>query len=182
MTDNERQRSLCIVVCGAGPAPQVGRLVALAIEAGWTVRIVATPAGVGFLDVARLADLTKTEVRWDFQPSGSRTARSAPIDAIILAPATYNTINKLALGINDTYALNVVAEAIGRQVPVVILPFVNSALASRLPFSNAVRLLRTEGVRVLLGPGQWEPHPPGTGDEQIAAFPWHLALAALSTQ
>ncbi len=95
---------------------------------------------------------------------------------MIVAPATYNTINKCAQGISDTYALGILAEAISLPSPVVILPFVNSALAARRPFQRAVALLRDEGVSVLFGPGQFEPHPPGTGDQQLDAFPWHLAL------
>jgi hypothetical protein len=31
----------------------------------------------------------------------------------------------------------------------------------------------------LLGPGQFEAHPPGTGGEQIDTFPWALALTEL---
>ena len=70
------------------------------------------------------------------------------------------------------------AEAIGRRVPVVILPFVNSALADRAPFRRAVDSLRAEGVRVLFGPGEWVPHSPGTGGERIATFPWAIVLDA----
>ena len=57
-----------------------------------------------------------------------------------------------------------------------ILPFVNSALASRRPFRRSVDWLRDEGVRILLGPGEVEPHAPGTGDQHVDAFPWQLAL------
>jgi hypothetical protein len=59
---------------------------------------------------------------------------------------------------------------------VAVLPFVNSALANRKPFRAAVASLREEGVRVMLGPGEWEPHPPGTGDERIGSFPWAAVL------
>ena len=106
--------------------------------------------------------------------------RSSDAQALIIAPATYNTINKLAVGINDTYALNVAAEAVGRGVPTAILPFVNTALAGRLPFVRAVESLRHEGVEVLIGDGKWEPHPPGSGDDMIASFPWAKALKAVS--
>jgi len=75
---------------------------------------------------------------------GSR--RSSAADGLIIAPATYNTINKLALGINDTYPLNVAAEAIGRRTPVIMAPFVNTALAARRPFTTAVQQLRTRPV------------------------------------
>lgn len=109
-------------------------------------------------------------------PTGYRGPRSAKADAVIVASATYNTINKCALGISDTYALGILAEAVSLAIPVVALPFVNSALASRQPFQQSVRQLRDEGVRVLLGPGEIEPHAPGTGGKDIDAFPWQLAL------
>ncbi|MEV0733636.1 flavoprotein [Polymorphospora sp. NPDC050346] len=171
-------RTLCVIVCGAGPAPHVGTLVDLAHTDGWTVRIVATPAGLDFIDTDALGRQTGTPVRSDYRPRQPRTRRSRD-DAVLIAPATYNTVNKLALGINDTYALNVAAEAIGRRTPTVLLPFVNQALAARRPFHHAVEALRGEGVAVLLGPGGFTPHPPGTGDEQIARFPWHAGLAAV---
>ena len=37
---------------------------------------------------------------------------------MIVAPATYNTINKCAQGISDTYALGVLAEAVSLPSPV----------------------------------------------------------------
>jgi flavoprotein len=64
--------------------------------------------------------------------------RSHIPDAILVAPATYNTINKWAEGISDTYALGIPAEAIGLEVPIVVLPFVNTALAGRAPFRRSV--------------------------------------------
>jgi hypothetical protein len=54
--------------------------------------------------------------------------------------------------------------------------FVNAALASRTPFVRSVEALRAEGVRILLGPGGLEPHPPRTGGDLIDSYPWHLAL------
>jgi hypothetical protein len=86
------------------------------------------------------------------------------------------TINKWALGISDTCALGVLAETTGLDVPIVVLPFVNSALAGREPFRRGVEALRAEGVRILLGPGGFQPHPPRTGTNLIDAYPWHLAL------
>jgi phosphopantothenoylcysteine synthetase/decarboxylase len=173
-------RTLCIVVCAAGPAAQVGRLVELARADGWTVRIVATPAAIRFIDAVALADQSGAAVRSEYRAPGESGPRSSEADAIVVAPATYNTINKLATGVNDNYALNVVAEAIGRGRRVVVLPFVNAALAARRPFRAAVDSLRSEGVRVMLGPGQWEPHQPGEGGVRVDGFPWQLGLAAVS--
>lgn len=176
-TPAEFRRTLCIVVCGAGPASDVGTLVRLGQERGWTVQVVATPAALPFIDTVELKVLTGSAVRSKYLSPGE--SRSAQADAVIVAPATYNTISKCALGISDTYALGVLAEAIGLPVPVVMLPFVNAALAARRPFERAVVRLRHEGVQVLLGEGQAEPHPPGTGPAHIVSFPWHLAIDAI---
>ncbi|MFF5204759.1 flavoprotein [Streptosporangium sp. NPDC000396] len=170
-------RILYVVVCAAGAAGDVGRLVAMAQEKGWTVQIVATPSALGFIDVPALTEQTGRAVRSRYRrPADPKPPRA---DAIIVAPATYNTINKFAQGIADTYALGLLAEAPGLGIPVVVLPFVNSGLASRAPFRQSVETLRAEGVRVLLGPGEFEPHPFDAGDDRTAAYPWHLALAAL---
>ena len=171
---------LLVVVCSAGPAGAVGELVRLAQDRGWRVGIVATPPAVSFLDVSALEALTGNPVRSQYRAPGEPRSGSLPAaSAIVVAPGTYNTICKLALGVSDTYALGTLAEGIGRGLPVAVLPFVNSALASRKPFRAAVASLRDEGVRVLLGPGEWEPHPPGTGDERIASFPWGAVLDAV---
>ncbi len=61
-------------------------------------------------------------------------------------------------------------------LPIVVLPFVNAALASRAPFQRNVESLRAEGVSILLGPGAIEPHQPHTGGTLIDSYPWHLAL------
>ena len=173
MTDNHG-RVLSVVVCGAGPATEIGRLVSLAQERGWTVQVVATPAALEFFDPDAIEQQTGNPVKSQYSKPGS--PRSQVPDAIVVAPATYNTINKWANGISDTYALGILAELTGTSTPIAVLPFVNSALASRAPFRLSVESLRSEGVKILLGPGQFEPHQPRTGGNRIEIYPWHLAL------
>ncbi|WP_308250043.1 flavoprotein [Sphaerisporangium fuscum] len=167
---------LYVIVCAAGIAPDVGKLVTLAQDAGWAVQIVATPPALDFVDVPALEKQTGRPVRSRYRkPYEPKPPRP---DAIIVAPATYNTVNKFALGIADTYALGLLAEAPGLGIPVVVLPCVNSALAAREPFRSSVERLRAEGVRVILGPGEFEPHAPEAG---AGAYPWHLAVSALGS-
>jgi phosphopantothenoylcysteine synthetase/decarboxylase len=166
---------LRVMVSGGGPAGDVIRLVETAVGRGWTVDVTATQNALEFMDVAEVARASGKPVRttYKFAPDGTRISPRA--DALILAPATFNTINKLALGIADTYALSSIAEVIGRGVPTVVVPAVNSALASRRPFRHALAELRAEGVRVLFGPeDDWVPGPPGTG--MPGPFPWVRAL------
>lgn len=174
MTADTPARVLAIVCCAAGPASEVGTLARLVAEDGWAVQVIATPDALAFLDVPALERQTGTAVRSAYRRPGE--PRSSKSDAIIVAPASYNTINKWAAGISDTYALGILAEAVTLPIPIVVVPFVNTALASRTPFRRAVASLRAEGVYILLGTGQFEPHPPGTGGDRIASFPWQLAL------
>ncbi|SIR08393.1 flavoprotein [Micromonospora avicenniae] len=172
---------LQIVACAAGPAADVTRLVTTAIQQSWTTAVTATPSALDFIDAEAIERLTGHPVRSNYQSAG-RTHRSLPVvDALIIAPATYNSVNKIALGIADNYALTTVAELIGRQVPTVVVPFVNAALAARAPFQRAVANLRDERVRVFLGTDDgWEPHPAGSGGSRQKAFPWTAALDAVT--
>lgn len=168
---------LRIFVCGAGPATDVGRLIEAAHEQSWTAAVTATASALDFIDVPAIEALTGNPVRTSYQMSGTGWRVLPPVDAVIIAPATYNTVNKLAGGTADTYPLSSVAELIGRSIPTVVVPFVNAALAARAPFQRSIADLRAEGVRVLSGPDDsWEPHPPGTGASQQAAFPWRAAF------
>jgi hypothetical protein len=167
-------RVLSIVACGAGPATALSTCVKLAQDRGWTVRVTATPAARAFFDAAAIEDQTGSPVRSQYAKPGA--PRSLIPDAILVAPATYNTINKWAQGISDTYALGILAEGIGLGLPIVVLPFVNMALAGRAPFRHSVESLRAEGVQILLGSGGFQPHPPRTGGNLIDSYPWHLGI------
>jgi phosphopantothenoylcysteine synthetase/decarboxylase len=174
VTQDTHRRVLSVIVCGAGPATAIGTLIQLAQDRGWIVQVIATPAALAFFDQTALEQATGSPVRSQYSKPGA--PRSQIPDAIIVAPATYNTINKWALGISDTYALGILAETTALDVPVVVLPFVNTALASRAPFRRSVEALRTEGVHILLGPEGFQPHPPHTGGNLTDSYPWHLAL------
>jgi len=173
VTGPAEERVLSIVVCGAGPASSVAALITQATGCGWTAQVIATPAALAFFDAGAIRTQTGSPVRSQYSAPGS--PRSKVPDAIIVAPATYNTICKWANGTSDTYALGILAEMTGMGIPVIVLPYVNAALASRAPFHRAVESLREEGVRILLGPGGVEPHQPRSGNDPTA-FPWHLAL------
>jgi phosphopantothenoylcysteine synthetase/decarboxylase len=160
-------QNLYILACGAGPAADLPELVTLAIADDWDVYVGATPAGWDFLDVAKLTDLTGHTVRRDYS---GRTSSWPPADAIIVAPATINTIDKFAAGIADTWALSTLIESMGHGVPIVFATNINPALSRHPRFRHNIEELRSWGITVL-----WEPdlEPP----TWIA--PWQVILDAL---
>ena len=174
MSREQSEHALSVVVCAAAPAAEVGVLVREAVARGWTVQVIATSSARPFFDGAKIEKLTGGPVRSEYSAPGA--PRSTIPAAIIVAPATFNTMNQWALGISDTYALGVLAEQTGLEIPIVVIPFVSEALAARPPFERSVKALRAEGVSVLLGPGGIKPHPVHTEAEHVASFPWLVAL------
>ncbi|WP_066363656.1 flavoprotein [Herbidospora mongoliensis] len=136
---------LYVIVCAAGPVQDLPDLIAEAQSRSWTVQIVATPKAVDFIDEADLERRTGRKVRVHYRhPSEPKPPRAT---AILVYPATFNTVNKFALGITDTYALGLLSEAPGLGIPVTVVPFVNDSLAGRTPYRAAVVALTEEGVR-----------------------------------
>jgi phosphopantothenoylcysteine synthetase/decarboxylase len=70
-------------------------------------------------------------------------------DAIVVAPATFNTINRWVAGITDTVAVGTLCEFLGLDGPIVAVPNVNPPLARHPMFRAFLRQLREWGVRVL---------------------------------
>ncbi|WP_308441850.1 flavoprotein, partial [Microbispora siamensis] len=146
----------------------------MAQDDGWTVQIVATPNALDFIDVPALEKQTGRPVRSQYRKPGDPKPPRA--DAIIVAPrpTTPSTSSPKASPTPTPSASSPKPPGLG--IPVAVLPFVDTALAARAPFRQAVEGLRVEGVTVLLGPGHLEPHTPSTGADSIDSYPWPLAL------
>jgi hypothetical protein len=175
MTDS---RVLYVIACAAPPVQHIRTGIEKAQAAGWDTCLVLTPSAARWLDVelAELAKLTGHPVRTAYKLPGQPDVLSPP-DAILVAPATFNTLNKWAQGIADTLALGLLTEGIGLQLPIVALPYLNQAQARHPALNRSVEFLRANGVTVLLGEGGFVPHIPKHGD--VDAYPWDAALAAL---
>lgn len=175
---SQNKRVLYIIACGAPPARKVARLVCLAQAKEWDVCVLTTPSGRKFVDVAELEQVTSHPVRSEYKEPGTPDVLPPP-DAIIVAPATVNTINKWAAGICDTLALGILVEAIGKGLPIVALPFTNKAHAAHPACAENIQKLRAWGVVVLFGPEVYPLHEPGTGSNYLHLYPWELTLEVL---
>ena len=176
--DGSRKLVLYIIVCGSPASRGVGDAVRLAQADGWDVCIVATPDGMKFIDLPSLVGLTGHPVRHRYKYPGEPDVLPAA-DAMLVAPATVNTINKWAAGIADTLALGLIVEAVGMRLPIVAVPFTNEAMARHPAFPRSISLLREWGVSVLFGEGVLPSFGPGTGESLVDSFPWRLAIDAV---
>ena len=119
---------LYVMACGGRPAGDLPDFVRYCQDQGWEVCVIGTPSAAKFLDADQLAELTRHVVRFDYKQPDEPDVLPPP-DAFVVAPATFNTINKWAQGISDTLALGLLNEAVGLGLPVIAVPWPNRALA-----------------------------------------------------
>ena len=175
MTEPRTSRVLYLIVCASPRARHVSELIIRAQARDWTVCVIPTPEALKFIDRAALEQLTGFPVRSAYEQPGAGDTLPPP-DAMLVCPATFNTINKWAYGLADTLALALLTEAIGLGLPLVAAPALNSAQAAHPAFERSVEALREMGVTVLYGSGVYEPGPPGTGGRP---YDWELPLRSL---
>ncbi|MFD4552850.1 flavoprotein [Streptomyces sp. NPDC058469] len=147
MIEQDLKPFLYVVVCAAGIAADVGQLISAARELDWEVGVIATPvAASGFFDVPAVEAQTGRAIRSASRMPGDPRPFPPP-DAVIVAPATFNTINKWASGTADTLALSTLCEAYGLGVPIAVLLCVAHALAAHPAYQESLIRLRGMGVR-----------------------------------
>ncbi|MDP9378529.1 MAG: bifunctional phosphopantothenoylcysteine decarboxylase/phosphopantothenate--cysteine ligase CoaBC [Actinomycetota bacterium] len=159
---------LLLGVTGGIAAYKALELARLAIKAGHAVRVVQTESACRFVGSASFAAITGAPVlihEWDQDPMrgaypGEPPVRHTPLshlelvaraDVYLIAPASANTIAKLATGAADNL---LTAAALACRKPMLVAPAMNDAMYEHAATQENLRVLATRGVRVL---------EPGTG-------------------
>jgi phosphopantothenoylcysteine decarboxylase/phosphopantothenate--cysteine ligase len=160
---------LLVGVSGGIAAYKAAELVRLATRAGHSVRVVQTRASLEFVGRATFAAITGAPVLVDeFEPDPARGAYPAdpapdhaPIshlelvrrcDALCVAPASANTIAKLASGHADNL---LTSAALASDAPLVVAPAMNDRMWEHPATRANVELLAARGAQIV---------PPGTGE------------------
>jgi len=151
-------------------------------SAGWQVAVVATEAAASWLDHKQLRLLDVPVLNEHRQPDAAK--RLPRPDVVVLAPGTFNTINKLAAGMADTYALSVLCEALGAGRRIVIVPFVSQSLAGHPAWKASLATLQHAGAEFVDARtgkvGYDEPLESGTGDAVARAFRWEWVFGLIA--
>jgi phosphopantothenoylcysteine synthetase/decarboxylase len=135
--------------------------------------VIPTPAALGWIDVEALQKLTGRPVTAAGRGPGEPKTLPA-LTAVLVVPATFNTVNKLAAGINDNAAVGAVNEALGARIPVVIVPYVKGALAAHPAFGRSIEFLDRAGVSFMDG------QQIGSGSSDTP-FNWALVVRTLAS-
>jgi phosphopantothenoylcysteine decarboxylase/phosphopantothenate--cysteine ligase len=154
---------LLLGVSGGIAAYKALELVRLATEAGHAVRVIQTPSARRFVGRASFAALSGApalsgtferdplqgaypgDPPRDHDPAG-HLALAAAADVFLIAPASANTIAKLAHGLADNL---LTASALAARCPLIVAPAMNDRMWEHAATQANVALLRERGVEVL---------------------------------
>jgi phosphopantothenoylcysteine decarboxylase/phosphopantothenate--cysteine ligase len=71
---------------------------------------------------------------------------SLKVDLVLVAPATANTISKIACGIDDTTVTSVVSTAFGSNCPIIIVPAMHESMYNHPILTKNIKELKALGV------------------------------------
>jgi Flavoprotein len=149
-SDTRSLRVLYWIMCAAPPVQDWQEATRQLQEDSWDLYAIPTQTAASWLDLDRLAQVTGHAVRT--RPRlPHETDELPPAGAVLVAPATFNTLNQWAAGINDTLALGLLNELLGLEVPIVVAMYCKTALAAHPVYRPNITRLQHAGATVLEG-------------------------------
>ncbi len=154
-----------LVLSGTSTAARGPELLRALVAVGFaSVITIPTPNASRVVAPRELADVSGIQVVESYFDLAIRPR--PPRGVVLFAPCSFNSLNKLAHGIADSLALSVVAEAIGRQTPVIVGPSLNVPLLNHPQAQASLKILPSWGVTIVPPVEQGE----GPRLAQTAAF------------
>lgn len=144
-------RKILVGVTGGIAAYKAAALVRLLRKEDAEVRVVMTPAARNFITPLTLATLSQNPVFTEgFDPSNgqwnSHVSLGTWADLMVVAPATANTLAKMAHGIADNLLLTTYLSA---RCPVLVAPAMDADMYAHPATQQNLQLLGTYGVRMV---------------------------------
>lgn len=160
----KRLETLYVIVTGAGTARRMPDLFSRLGSAFEKIIVVPTENAGRVVSQREFALVDGVEVVDSyFDPA---ILPYPPEGVLLVAPCTFNSLNKLVNGIADTLALSISAEAIGRGTPVVVALSVNPPLYNHPQTGASIETLRSWDVEVL-DPAETNGWMTMAGDDEI---------------
>jgi phosphopantothenoylcysteine synthetase/decarboxylase len=137
-----------LVISGTSTAARSPEILRELVGLGFATAVaLPTPNAARVVAARELADIEGAQVVESYFDLAIRPR--PPRGVVLFAPCSFNSLNKLAQGIADNLALSVVAEAIGRQTPVIVAPSLNAPLLAHPMAQAALEKLPRWGVTIV---------------------------------
>ncbi len=144
-------RKVLLGVTGSIAAYKAAELVRLFVKGGDDVTVVMTPAAAKFVQPLTFQTLSRNQVYVDqfappseWKPEHIALADSA--DAVVVAPATANTLAKMRFGIADNLLTSIL---LATRAPIFVAPAMNDGMWANAATQENLATLKARGVKVI---------------------------------
>lgn len=155
-------KKIIVGVTGSIAAYKAAHLVRLLIKAGASVKVVMTPCAKDFITTLTLSTLSKNPVVTSFTTEDSEWNNHVELglwaDVMLIAPASANTIAKMANGICDNILL---ATYLSARCPVYIAPAMDLDMLKHASTQKNIHSIQAFGNTII---------DPGTGELASGLF------------
>lgn len=155
----DEDKALFLFVTGAGTCVRAPELIRALVAHGFTVYSVLTPNVAQVTAPAPLMEVAGNQWIHAYQQA---PLERYPFGTLLVAPCTFNTFNKIALGLADNLATAMIADGLGAGCRVVIAPSMNRGLWSHPQTKASLERLTSWGCEIV---------PPQIRGEQVTLAP-----------
>ena len=139
------EKRILLGVCGGIAVYKIAALTSTLVQRGAIVDVIMTPEAERFVGALTFSSLTARPTYtslWDAPERIPHIRLVREAQVMLIAPATANTIAKLAQGIADDL---VTTAALAARIPIVVAPAMNSAMYAHPATQANLRTLRERG-------------------------------------
>lgn len=144
MTDD---KALFLFATGAGSCDRIPDIIREFLAHEFTVYSVLTPNVSLVTPPAPLMEVPGNHWIHEYR---QEPLDRYPFGTLLVAPCTFNTFNKIALGLADNLATSMIADGLGAGCPVVIAPAMNHGLWSHPQTTISRERLSSWGCEIVL--------------------------------
>lgn len=145
-------RTIGLAVCGSIAAVEVHRLARTLMRHGATVQVFLTKAAADLVSPTALAWSTGRPVITELTARCEHLeffGENGYADLLLVAPATANTLAKIAHGLDDNVVTTSITTALGGGVPVLVAPGMHAPMMQHPALLRNLQLAESHGVEIL---------------------------------
>jgi len=145
-------KRIALLITGSIAAYCMPELIRNFRREGADVIVFITAKGLSYVAKDALEWCSQNRVIDNFSSEAEHLNDSKPFDVFIVAPASYNTLNKAILGIADSVVTTAIAAAFGRMerdgIPILFAPAMNGAMHNSI-LTRTIISLQKMGVTII---------------------------------
>jgi phosphopantothenoylcysteine decarboxylase/phosphopantothenate--cysteine ligase len=143
------KQNIVLCITGSVAAVKCPELARELMRHGADVRACMTSSAIGLITPQLMHWATGNEVVTEITGKIEHIELAQWADLVLVAPATANTLGKMAHAIDDTPVTSVVSVALGLKKPIVAVPAMHESMYQHKLFQENLAKLRSAGVHVL---------------------------------